>query len=114
LGNAPFLVTIFSRQELGEIYHCLYGDPIQLTDGMHSYYPPPFGTIYVALEVTSVDGFNGTYAHELADMLIGNLTGILNPADRNELMFGNPQADDPDVGHAVELEMFGGRIPPDQ
>lgn len=54
--------------------------------------------------VTSIDGFNGTYAHELSDMLIGNLT-------YSELTFGNPASRDPDAGNVVELEMFGGQIP---
>jgi RHS repeat-associated protein len=109
LRNAPVLINIFSSNQLGLLNHYVNGYPIQPTDGMHSYYPAPSGTIYVARDVTSVDGFNGTYAHELADMLIGNLT------HGNELMFGDPlDPEDPDVGHQVELSMFNGHIPPDE
>ena len=113
LHNAPELINIFSRQELGVLNQYVNDYPYQLTDGMHSYYPEPYGTIYVAQDI-SEDAFIGTYAHELSDMLIGNLTGVLNPAGRNEVMFGDPLAPDPDVGHAVEFFLFNGHIPPDE
>lgn len=78
--------------------------------GFHDYPLSAQGTIYIASDAFNTGGANqafsnyGTYAHELADMVSGQVTG-------DEESFGDgPNAangGDTDSGAAVEICMYG-------